>query len=105
MSIKSEKTVDGEVVTVEERTYRVEINTPNSPLGAKAFTAVAYRERIERLNGVPTKRVVLPPLAIPLNGGIQVVMSLVSGAVDTEALKSMAAKSWPLDGDGNLLPI
>lgn len=105
MSTYYTKVVDGVTVKVTERTYRIEINTPNSELGPKAYVAVAYRERIESVDGVPTKRVVLPPLNIPLGPSLTSVMSLITGTIDTEALKSIEAVKWPLDGDGNLIPV
>ena len=105
MAIYSEKIVDGKVVKVEERTYRIDIQTPKTAKGPSEYSAAAYRERIETTDGVVTKLVRLPPLRVPINQSLIMVMSLIAGTVDTRAMDSTKAGEWPLDENGVLIPV
>lgn len=105
MALHYTKVVDGKTVKVEERTYRVEVLTPKTGAGLAGYSAVAYRERIETTDGVVTALTRLPPLRVPLTPNISAVMSLITGTVDTLAMQSIAKATWPLDPQGNLIPV
>ena len=105
MALHYTKTVDGKLVHVEERTYRVEVMTPKTADGVAGYTAVAYRERFETTDGVATTLVRLPPLRIPITKNLTATMSLISGTVDAVAMQAKTDATWPLDADGNLIPI
>lgn len=100
------KTVDGVTIRcrTEERTTRIQIETPVNPKGIGGFTAVAWREWAEYENDVLVRVTALPPLHIKITPNLLPILQGIACRIDMIAKEATDNNRWPKQGDELLKP-
>jgi hypothetical protein len=97
--------IDGKKVfrRVEERTSRVEINTPLNEAGVAGYHFVIYREWVEYISDVAVKITKLPPFSLPLRSSILTTAAIIANKIDDIARQRTLDLAWPKDDTGNII--
>ena len=88
---------------VEERTSRVEINTPLNEAGIDGYHFVIYREWVEYIGGVAVKITKLPPLNLPVSRNMIPIARIITSKIDDIAQQDVLDLVWPKGSTGSII--
>jgi len=103
--IDEEVEIDGKKVfrRVDERTKRIEINTPVSAQGVSGYSVVIYREWVEYLDGVAVKITPLPPINTAVIESLTLTAVVITNKIDALARQQRLEGLWPKNSSGEII--